>query len=284
MTDFLPNEIATPIRMPSTANLMIDSSDRSGATTSPWNFQITKNQALMNGFFTRIATTEVVLDWFEPNVVTGSNIFTIRNTGTTTKYSVTLTQGSYTVKDCLDSIVTRLNAATTGITFSIVGVGANCALHGTAAFSVTSTDNSGNPVALAFNLGMITDVSTTDAYLFSPDLRPYKYIDFISPQLTYNQTVKDASSDTYDKLVLCRWYFAWDTPPTLDAYGFPILMGYTEFSCRRVFNPPKQIAWKNSQPIGNLGFQVIGNGFNTPLSGTPSVSSGWQMTLQVSEV
>jgi hypothetical protein len=52
-----------------------------------------------------------------------------------------------------------------------------------------------------------------------PDLRPYRYIDFVSDQLTYNQNLKDATSNLRDQSVLVRWYFAYDNPSPTDAYG-----------------------------------------------------------------
>ena len=98
MTDFIPSESGTPIRYPSTANLMIDSADRPAVTTNPFNFQITKNQSILNGFFTRVGTTEVVLNWVEPNIVTGNNdTFTVVKTAGAVSYTVTVAEGLYTV-------------------------------------------------------------------------------------------------------------------------------------------------------------------------------------------
>jgi len=67
MSSYGPEKAVT-IRYPATANLMIDSSDRNTTRNpSAWDFQITKNQSIQNGFFTRVGTTEVVLEWCEPN-------------------------------------------------------------------------------------------------------------------------------------------------------------------------------------------------------------------------
>ena len=113
------------------------------------------------------------------------------------------------------------------------------------------------------------------------DLRPFRYIDFVSTQLTYNQNVKDASTATIVRDVLARWYFAYDQPPTLDEYGFPILMGYSAFCLRRTFSPPKQIKWESNMPVGNLTFQLYNSAGE--LIETEADTS-WQMTLQISEV
>lgn len=278
MTDFIPSESGTPIRQPSTANLMISSSDRNTALNlSPWDFQITKKQSILNGFFTRVGTTEVVLNWVEPNITTGENdTFTVVKTAGAVSYTVTVAEGTYTVAQILDRLVVLLNAAGTGITWSITGVAGNCALNGTAAFTIPAT-------TLSDQLNITAAASGTSAPIFpSPDLRPTPFIDFVSSQLTYNQAVKDSATSTGEPQVLCRWYFAWDEQPLLDAYGFPILMGYTSFCARRTFNPPKQIRWSPNQPIGNLAFQVLSEtGRIYPNEG---IESSWQMTLQVSEV
>ena len=282
MSEFAPTEKGVPIRYPSTANLMIDSND--GISKSPStqmsDFTITRSQALLNGFFTRIAVTEVVLNWEEPNIRTGSNDdFSVTKTATGVTYTITLSSGQYTIAQCLDQIVILLNGAGTGLTWSISGIGALCSLTSTGAFTVGNT-------TLAVDLGLFGGASSTSQYLFGPNLQFYSYLDIVSDQLTYNQSVKDASTTINDHNVLCRWYMAWDTQPQLDAYGFPILMGYTSFSCRRIFNSPKQIRWMPNMPIGNLTFQIYPDGASRVLQQNTDTAnpSSLQMTLQVSEV
>lgn len=72
--------IGQTIRPSSTALLTIDSEDRfanyiekrnaiyGGANYSPYDFTITKNQAIMNGFFTRLAVSEISFPWVIPNI------------------------------------------------------------------------------------------------------------------------------------------------------------------------------------------------------------------------
>lgn len=279
------------IRQPATANLMIDSLD--GPTIGPNgtvirkqyadNFIIQQNQSILNGFFHRIATTEVVVNWTVPNISSdlGNNVFSVQVTAIGSPiYDVTLPDNFYTVAECLDLIVAVLNASGTGLTWSIdSGAGVQAALVvASGAFSVL-------PGLLQAQLAITPNVSGNTRLITSPDLRPFKYLDFVSPQLTYNQKLKDATSSSSDRGVLCRFYFSWDQPPTYDTYGFPILMGYTAFSLRRLFNPPKQIRWENNMPAGQLGFQVFGD-TNKLLSasiGLQIVRFSWLMTLQVSE-
>jgi hypothetical protein len=75
-----PTENGVPIRPPSVANLQVDSTDRRGFSTlgapynagfstfslpvntqSPFDFVIARPNSILNGFFTRVANTELVL-------------------------------------------------------------------------------------------------------------------------------------------------------------------------------------------------------------------------------
>ena len=290
---YTPAEKAFPIRQPSTANLMIDSADRppiidlSGDDiSSPWDFQISKKQSILNGFFTRIGTTEVVLEWCEPNINalydTDTITFDLSGTGANTyvgTQTIVLTDGFYTIETLLDTLVTQLNdlSGTTGMTFSVVTTA------GVVALVSTGGDFDVVPGTLANKLKLEKELNSNNEWYVSPcaDLRLLRYLDFVSSELTYNQDLKDNSTLVFNRDVLCRWYMAWDSPPQLDGYGFPILMGYTSFTTRRLYNPPKQIRWEPNQPLGNISFQVYDD--NGELV-KDTDDSQWLMTLQVSEV
>ena len=293
MVDFIPNERATPIRYPSTANLMIDSADRTSFYSSPWNFQISKNNSIMNGFFTRIGTTEVVLEWCEPNIYAdGSNNTLVLdisgNTGAVSNYPIVLQEGFYTVAEALNQIVNEINdlSGTTGSTFQIAQQFGETFIVGSSVPLGEIGVSMGGETGLSVRLDITpTGLAPSMAIGVCVDLRRYRYLDFVSSQLTYNQDLKDNSTAPFARDVLCRWYMAWDNPPTLDAYGYPILMGYTTFVVRRLYNPPKQIKWDARQPLGNMAFEVYGN--DGKLLPPPAIlydKSNWLMTLQFSEV
>jgi hypothetical protein len=63
----LTEERGVDIRLPSTSNLMIDSTDRPSGTDSN-NFTIVPGQQLIAGHFTRAAVQEVVMQWGIPNI------------------------------------------------------------------------------------------------------------------------------------------------------------------------------------------------------------------------
>ena len=276
MSSYGPDKAVT-IRMPSTANLMVDSADRNTTTfPSAWDFQITKTQSIQNGFFTRVGTTEVVLEWCEPNIVSEDIIFDVSGASVRSNITITIAQANLTAAGLLDAIV-DLMSPSNGCTFTISTqagyVGIDCS---GGKFQVVST-----PLALKLGLNIGGGLDTRQVVNGCTDLRPYRYIDITCPDLTYAQDLKDNSTAQSNRDVLCRWYMSEDVPENLDAYGFPILMGYLPFVRRRIFNPPKQIKWDSNLPIGNMRFQVFDDEGN--LLPASEDDTQWLMTLQLSE-
>ena len=294
-------ESGVPIRVPATANLCVDSQDRNTLVEPSSNFLINKKASILNGFFNRVATTEVVLEWQYPNIsdVIGNNTFQV-SVGANT-YTITIPNGFYTFKELIDKIVVLLNAAAAPAVFSVNQLTNQLvALDSTIAYIIGDTE-----LARRLFQGTLPPipqppaVAVTSIPIPDPDIRPFRYLDFTSSQLTYNQELKDGSTTQQDRQVLCRWYFTYDTEPAYDAYGYPIYMGYRRFTIRRAFNPPKQIRWDPRQPVGQLRFEVFTDDQNDGRSGVfppnlPTALPGltqpvlnynwdWLMTLQVSE-
>lgn len=305
MTTFLPAEKGMTIRVPSTANLMIDSADRD-EERYPYasDFLINKSQSIMNGFFTRIGTTEVVMDWSYPNINKdlSNNHLTVDISGST--YTAFITPDFYTVEQALLAVVDALNAgAPAGVVWTL-----NTALPNGAGLQANATftlDYSTlleqllklSPAAFPLTVNAVAGVALLPIGVAQPNLVPFRYIDFTSEQLTYNQDLKDDATNSQNRNVLCRWYMAFDQPPALDGRGFPILMGYTPFFLRRSFSPPKQIRWDNTQPLGQIGFKLFidensanfyslaNTNFPAGITGLlPGSDFDWLMTLQLSEV
>lgn len=278
-------EQAITIRQPATANLLLDSLDRDLTRyPSPFRFSINKNQALFNGFFNRIATTEVVLEWGEPNIVEPQTTTGFSYNGSAV-YQWQAPTGFYTTQELFETLVADLNTQ-----------------FGAGTFTLTNTTPGYYVVAVPANTFIVSDPLNTEfwrklkvpaadigvainAWTASDvDLRLYRYIDFVSPQLTYNQDLKDNSSQTKNRDVLCRWYMAYDNPTPTDGAGFPIYMGMEPFVIRRLFNPPKYIRWDPIQPLGNLSFELYDeNGDLIDFIESGDFVSNWLMTLQVSE-
>ena len=282
---------ATTIRYPSIANLMVDSADRNTANYPNCNnFSITRPYSMLNGSFTRVATTEVVFEWNTPNVGGAGFSGTLQYNTPAGQYSLVIPTGFYTIEEAINMIVGLLNTESTasGITWTVAAStlgGALLTQAGAGAGAVTVAQNPADPLQIItaifgtfVSTGAADPVPTRTTFI---DLRPYRYIDIVSQSLTYAQNVKDASTADKVRDVLCRWYFDYDEQAAYDAFGYPILMGYKPFCLRRIFNPPKQIKWDNNLPVsGVMDFALYDN--NGIIAAT-TTSTNFLMTLQVSE-
>ena len=288
---------AQAIRVPATANLLIDSADRyeySNNTTNPFNFQIYRPQNLINGFFTRVGVSEVVMEWCEPNIPSTNNFVGIDVSGLGVK-QVTIPGGFYTTAGLLDTLVSEVNSeyysSFNSTVLSVVGgpetpVYLDCSGY-YANFASTRIAN-----ALGIYQPPVPRIlGYKQSYQINcPDLRPCRYIDIICEDLTKVQRVKDSSTAPTQHDVLTRFYFDEDSQETYDSLGFPILMGYKPFCRRKLYNPPKQIRWEQNIPVGSLAFTAYArSAIGSAPGGYPyaqlstSTDTNWDMTLQLSE-
>lgn len=310
----ITEERGVDIREPSTAHLFINSRDRTNVTASTADYYLASNTQIGAGFFTRMAVQEVVMEYSlfnindtpvryvdsagAPRVYAGTNYFQVSISGATVvNVSGTITPGFYNVAQCLNALVAQLNVVTPApYSWTISGsatVGAviTCLNAGAAVpVSWRSTDGAGNLIWLTAALSFTSDVNITRTYPYNPSLLQYTYIDIQSSQLTYNQNVRDSNTIPANKAAgqtdaIYRWYFAWDSPPDRDQYGFPILMGYEPFNCRRCIPYPKQIAWDPLQTISSLNLNTVA--FDGLTSGAsriviPQTNPGQFLEFQIS--
>lgn len=280
------------IRPSSTANFYVNSLDKVKGQRSG-NFTIYKGQALFNGFFKRIAVAEAVVDWGLPNVAAwwGNNTITVVNGATgLTIGPVTLPDGFYTAIQALQEAAALLTAAAiaagdplrltvefNGLDVKVVSTGV-----GNDPFYFVWVDGIDPPYSLArqlFSTAQLAGVvvQNTELIMGSPRVLGTTYIDIVSSQLTYNQDLKDNTSDSFQRDVLYRWYFADDNVPVtrekflvtypavapapavsiLTDTNIPMTQGYSSFLARRALPYPKQIRWDETQPIGQVTFQVF---------------------------
>jgi hypothetical protein len=276
-------ERGTLIRVPAVANLMIDSADRDTTLyPNPFSFQINKRQSYVTGFFSRIGATEVVLEWCYDNINQENNIFNLDVSGIALS-STLVPEGIYTVEQLLDALKASFEAQHPNYTLTIDSA------DGQVVLTPAGPDGPGPVVLPPSEIATLLDLSVINLnqsgteqglVVGCPDLRPFRYVDIVSENLTSVQDVRDATTQTQDRNVLVRWYFSFDDPPQLDGLGFPILMGYTRFCLRRIYNPPKQIKWEQNLPISNLGFAVYApNGTIVP----GNEDDNFLITLQLSE-
>jgi hypothetical protein len=268
----------TPIRFPSTANLYVDSVDRSSGSSS--DFTITKQQNILAGYFTRLGVVEMVVDWCIDNISAyqHNTTFTVSVPGDTGPFTVTVEDGSYTVARLLDALVFALNDNSPTAVFSVSGgpaVDGFRYLQGDREFMISVS-------TMQTQLNLKADVLGQAFPVNCPNLLTTPYIDFVCTNLTYQQGLKDASTNDHSRDVLYRWVFAWDGPAPSDYYGYPIYQGYERFVARRYLSFPKQIKWNGDQPIGQLSFQVYDNN-GYIVQGGDQGEFEWYTTLLISE-
>lgn len=289
----MPQDSSITMRQPATANLLISSVDSSFGDSSS-NFTINRTNSILNGFFNRIGVTEVVLDWLGNNITADISgvIFDVSGAVSVANVAVYLPTGGYSCADALDTIVSLYNALPSatrlGTTLAVSSTGMIVTLTMTGGTFRFAAANNGILLDLGFSSGGAR--ATTRTALTSGGLgtgiilgNVPLYLDFTSQQLTYNQDLKDSTTNTIVRDVLCRWYMASSNENQVyDKYGYALSMAYKPFKARRTFSPPKQIRWSNNQPVGQLSFQVYDNNNELANYGLGG-GYNWYMTLQVSE-
>ena len=318
---------ATTSRPSSSAILAIDSEDRfkdfiqarsaslASYNASPYDFQITKNESMMNGFFTRLALTEVNFPWTIPNInaQTQQIIFNYAlGAGPLISATLTLPIGFYKPSDIAAALEFQIQSLDIGLATFQMAYGVDTILGGSRKVPVFFYRS---PVGTGVNFEPLFYSST--AYPYPPttkqlfDLLGFtsdnsdnleqqglgrstycqsvRYIDIVCSQLTYNQAVKDTMSQTIARDTLCRMYIG-DGPytgtSTMDPSD-PLFCppGCAPFTIYRQFTNPKFIRWNPDQPVqGNLQFQVFDDDGQiltnlTTFDGTEN----WSMTLLASE-
>lgn len=311
-------EQAITVRPSSTALFCIDSADRYAsyndralAPSTPYTFQISKNEALLNGFFKRIALTEVVFPYYIPNINSKTDQILLSINGGALQVITIPTGGFYTPQVLAGTLEAQLVAA--GLAAATVQYSG-----GVFAFATNTVDTiafaRGNFGGLGARLNEfqlydllnlsgpgLNGLQTASTLIISGTTRCRytEYIDIVCSQLTYNQELKDGSSDPIVRDMIARIYIEDETSNLVPLYQTAapagpvmpydtVLPGTYPFTIYRKFSMPKQIMWNNSQPIGNLKFEVYddkGQILSSHLGAVypDSTMPDWRMTLLVSE-
>ena len=285
---------AVTIRPSSTALFGVDSDDRyktygqrRTSPSYPFAFSITKNEALLNGFFSRIGVSELRMYWTLPNISAawGNNTLQIFITGAPANpYTITIPDGFYDLSTLMIFIEAGVQALGGGAL--LPGFIALANLDGSSAFSnggggaptfnwIPPTVNSRTLYDMLNIVNASPPVAAATGRGGVANLRPTDFVDIISPQLTYNQDLKDGSSQPTVRDALVRVYID-DTTKSLyrtttklfDSTGAPdgeqvpqfdvtdSTNGVTPFTIYRQYPVPKQILWNNDQPLGNVTFEL----------------------------
>ena len=303
-------ERGVDIRMPSTALLGVSSSDRYANNTTralnattPFEVLLTSQQNFLNGFFTRVALTEVRIPFFLPTPTARNNTIVLQYFPSglgPTLYTLTLTPGWYT-PTTLSADLQRV------VRLPLVSGGANlpnftCTYSATQ-YAFTATANVAGdefiflPPAVsgtATRAGLYEMMNWINNFVISsqtsgvPTMLSTEFVDIVCNQLTYAQDVKDGDTGRVSRDVIARIYLARDGVDTA-----PDTLGSTPMVVYRQFQTPKQIKWDNNLPIGQMQFEIYDDRglpltTNVPATATSApldtAMGEWSMTLLVSEV
>lgn len=297
-------DAAVTVRPSSTSLFCVDSADRYDNITdtqfglvSPYKFSITKNEALLNGFFKRIALTEFVFPYYIPNInATTSSFKLIYNGGAEVTLTIPSTSYGFYTPTALATLLQPLLIALTnpGATITYLSTGRFQISVGGGNSILVFPSNTSN-FGLFDLIGGVADwYSIADPIITGKvtRCRITEFIDVVCSQLTYNQNLKDGSSDPVTRDILARIYLECENDQPI-----PVLNGSTTtttvntvpgtypFTIYRQFKNPKQIRWDKTQPLGNLTFQLF-DSYGNQLTGGGNndwIYPDWRMTLLVSE-
>jgi hypothetical protein len=221
-------EQVTTNRPCTTALFAIDSDDRyqtyqqrRSTPSYPFSFGIQKNEALLNGFFSRMGLTELRMNWTLPNISAAWGNNTISMTYASTSVAsqstklLTVADGFYGSDELAQELQKQMRAnglpnarvwiqQSEDDCFRIVPNEQSLSwvirfnpVQGADARQLIDMLNIPNPTSTAMNEFILSGV---------PNLRPMDYLDIVCTQLTYNQSLKDSTSAATTRDVLSRIY------------------------------------------------------------------------------
>ena len=329
LPDLHARQPVVTIRQPSTALFTVDSEDRfkrpneaaaaallppTQTNVTPYDFTISKNESLMNGFFTRVGITEVNFPFAIPNINVKTNKIIINwdnNDGNAGTETLEMDNNFYTPNDIAGYLQTIIRAADP----ILADVSFNWAIGNDPSFFYEApTDLTISFAPLPYNSAAYPWPDTTRQLFHllgmtddNKRLRPSgfsnftfcqftRYLDIVCYQLTNNQALKDQTSQFVARDMLCRLYLGdGNLPCNINAGDAAFIPpGCAPFTIYRDFSTPKQIQWIPNQPIpGFLRFEIFddtGAPINEALTDIigANVNAGagyldWSMTMQVSE-
>ena len=302
------------IRQPSSCALLIDSQDRykDGFPTSPgglisssaWTLQ--KPYYVLNGYFNRLALTQVQLFWNLPTIIEGYNDqFEVIAGVAQQTYLVTLPQGWYNALQIGSTLVGLLNTAypAGNFTFALTDPPGCIILSENTVFTIVVPSSSASRVGRFYQTaGIIPQVAVASAPGFLtgtvgvPTLLPTRFIDITSHYLTKFQRVKDASTlATGDSQnILSRIYAfsgmsdtTWPPVTSVTASTAPYTTTYkygvpTSFVVVQDYTSPKNIAWNPDEAISNFDILLLDE-YGQQLPWTSQIGVEYQITLLASE-
>jgi hypothetical protein len=310
-----------PIRQPATALLTIDTADRTTGTKVN-NLYINKQATLVQGYFTRLALTEINFDWDIPNVNQYNQTLTIifyYATGLFKALRFEIAEAFYDMEQLAAELQTVIQAAinadvdlvglyTMTVTadqyvreFTISNTNVSELKFGIVPINSVSVDSTVTDLTQMMGFDTVDSslqyVSITGAYasmLYTP------YFDIVSKQLTKKQNVNDNSTSLLTgKNLLARVYLNQfginGNKATPAVGGLEDIIGVTPFTIHYEWQTPKQVYWDTKEFINVIDLTLIDNRgrvlYERPSDfavGTDDYLVGtgnanWQITFQVTE-
>jgi len=311
-----------PIRQPATAILTVDTADRL-ARTKVNDLYINKQETLVQGYFTRLALTELNFNWDIPNVNAYNNTMNLvfyYAPGLFFPLKISIAENFYGMADLATAVQNALNSAIAAVPVLAPLYTMNFIVEPeNRQFRLVNTNGSAKKFGIS-PLGKVekgsTDLcdvmgfATADpaveanivqsgyaTMLYTP------YFDIVSRQLTKKQNVRDSgTSDTTGQNLLARVYInpfgivpnpaaaISPAPPEKDA-----ILGAKPFTIHYEFQNPKQVYWDTKEFINVIDLQLLDNKgrvlYETPteltLGGSlyrlGSGEANWQLTFQITE-
>ena len=299
----------TSVRQATNALLGVSSKDRKTVYptfTTPYDFNLYSSQNYMNGFFTQVALTEIRFPWSIPPITPNTSKMTvfIYLSGVLQLPAVNIdvylnpaisAAGGWATPDQLGAAVQgQINAAYPGsaTVVSIVNPinpvfqmsgGINYA-YGIQARTPPATPSQ---TTIYDMMGWIPGFSETaqSSQIGGKAINMLRtqFVDIVSHQLTYNQSVKDSDTGMVSRDLIARLYLV----PTYPLPSKVVETGSTPFIVYKDYSTPKQIKWASNIPISAMSFQVYDDNGDLLTTGDPQGDyflPDWDMTLQVTEV
>jgi hypothetical protein len=292
-----------PQRPPASAHLLVSSLDRYQTTfervTNPstsTNWIMSKGYNLLNGYFTRLAITQIQFHWNLPTIIENVNdIFALAMDTEGTPVSITgiITEGWYTVSELaaeIENVVTNAAGYNPAWNFTCTAVNGALVLAATVDFSTNAgttslEDEIANKFYITAGLTQTPTVLNGGVYRLYCGPAPMTYTSFIdicSTRLTQFQRVKDATTlvNNVNSDVIARVY---PCPPNVLLNNSQSGQLFAEPWVMTIdYNTPKHIRCNPDQAITNFDIQLKDE-FGQIIYWSTEFPTEYQMTFLASE-
>jgi hypothetical protein len=298
-------------RPPAYAELLVDSLDRYplgipafGAQTTSSDWRTILQQVVLNGYFTRLAVSQIQFQWNLPTIITGYND-TIRiavddGANPPVESNLVIPQGFYTP----DALAAAIQVALIAIDGA---AGFTCVFDGTVGALKIETATAGYTFGVVDVPGLVQARALSTTGLYSapdllaplllgapPSMLATRFVDICSSTLTKFQRVKDTTTLKNPTIsnVIARVY---PTPPNTLFQTIPNWVtavtelpgnsiGSHPFTLCIDYNTPKFIKWSPDEALSNFDLQLRDDfGELLPYNPGGGPACEYQLTILASE-